>query len=123
MRNTRLVRTVTILVGVVAMASGAKAASQSYYFSQLAFAGGFQTTLTYVNYSPQTVTCTTNFYSDSGGPLGMPFSEGILSTRIDVLPQGASIHDQTIASLTAFVTEGWAEATCTGPIQASVLYR
>src|SRR5260370_4608729 len=41
----------------------------SYYFSQLAFSGGWQTTLTYVNYSPQTVTCTTNFYSASGAPL------------------------------------------------------
>ena len=73
MKNTRLISTVTILIGVVVTASRAKAASQSYYFSQLAFAGGFQSTLTYVNYSPQAVTCTTNFYSDSGGALGVPF--------------------------------------------------
>ena len=30
--------------------------TQPYYFSDLAFSGGYQTTLTYVNYSPQAVT-------------------------------------------------------------------
>jgi len=95
----------------------------SYYFSDLAFAGGFQTTLTLINYSPQSVTCTTNFYSDSGGPLLVPFTQGTISTRTDVLPAGGSIHDQTIASLTAAVSEGWARSSCTGPVQASLLYR
>jgi hypothetical protein len=42
------------------------------YFPQLAVGGGWQTTLTYVNYSPQTVTCSMTFYSDSGGPLLVP---------------------------------------------------
>jgi hypothetical protein len=53
----------------------APAPSHSYYFSQMAFGGGWQTTLTYINYSPQPVTCTTNFYSDSGGPLSIPFNQ------------------------------------------------
>ena len=97
--------------------------SQSYYFSQLAFSGGYQTTLTYVNYSPQTVTCLTNFYGDTGSPLLMPFSEGTNSNRTDTLQPGEIIHDQTVASLSAPVAQGWAQATCNGPVQASVLYR
>lgn len=95
----------------------------NYYLSQLAVSGGWQSTLTYINYSPQEVTCTTSFYSDSGSPLSVPFSQGTISTRTDTLPPGASIHDQTIASLTAAVSQGWAQASCTGPIQASLLYR
>jgi hypothetical protein len=95
----------------------------TYYFSDLAFAGGWQTTLTYINYSPQAVTCVTNFYSDSGAPLSIPFSQGTVSTRTDTLQPGQSVHDQTVASLTATVEEGWAQASCTGPVQASVLYR
>jgi hypothetical protein len=59
--------------------------SQTYYFSQLAFSGGWQTTLTFVNYSQQTVTCLTNFYSDSGSPLSIPFSGGTASNRSDTL--------------------------------------
>ena len=97
--------------------------SQTYYFSQLAFSGGYQTTLTYVNYSPQTVTCITNFYGDSGGALSLPFNEGTISTRTDTLPPGQVIHDQTIANLSAPSAQGWAQATCNGPVQASVLYR
>ena len=94
-----------------------------YYFSDFAFAGGFQMTLTYVNYSPQTVTCSTAFYSDAGTPLRIPFSSGTVASRTDTLQPGQSIHDQTIASLTAPVTEGWAQTTCTGFVQASMLYR
>ena len=94
-----------------------------YYFSQLAFGGGYQTTLTYINYSPQTVTCVTNFYSDTGAPLSIPFNEGTISTRTDVLQPGQSIHDQSTANLSAAVSEGWGQATCSGPVQASVLYR
>jgi hypothetical protein len=97
--------------------------SQPYYFSQLAFGGGYQTTLTYINYSPQTVTCVTNFFSDTGGALSIPFNEGTISTRTDVLQSGQSIHDQSVASLTATGQEGWAQASCSGLVQASVLYR
>jgi hypothetical protein len=95
----------------------------NYYFSQLALGGGWQMTLTYVNYSPQTVTCTTNFYTDTGGPLAVPFNQGTTPTRTDILPPGGSIHDQTVASLTAGVTQGWAQSTCNGGIEASLLYR
>ena len=102
----------------------AGANSQTYYFSQLpAIAGGWQTTLTYINYSAQSVTCTTSFYSDSGALLALPFSEGTFATRTDVLPPGGSVHDQTTASLTAAATTGWAQSLCTGPVEASVLFR
>jgi hypothetical protein len=106
----------------------APAPSQNYYFSQLAVGGGWQSTLTYVNYSPQTVTCTTNFYtnsgtSNSGVPLAVPFTQGTISTRTDVLPGGGSIHDQTTAILTSAVSQGWVQATCSGAIAASLLYR
>jgi hypothetical protein len=97
--------------------------SQSYYFSDLAFAGGYQTLLTYINYGSQAVTCTTNFFGDSGAPLSIPFAQGTISSRVDVIPPGGSIHDQTTANLVAAVTEGWAQASCTGPVQASLLYR
>lgn len=99
--------------------------TSSYYFSDLAFAGGYQTTLTLINYSPQAIICTTNFFADSGSPLSIPFGQGVgvVTTRSDVLPPGGSIHDQTTASLTDGVTEGWAQAGCTGPVQASLLYR
>ena len=36
---------------------------------------------------------------------------------------GASIHDPTTAPHTGSVVEGWAQATCTGPVQASMLFR
>jgi hypothetical protein len=101
----------------------APSSSSSYYFSQLAVGGGWQTTLTYVNYSPQPVTCMTSFYSDQGTPLAIPFNQGTISTRTDVLPPGGSIHDQSVASLSAAVSQGWAQAACTGPLAASVLYR
>jgi hypothetical protein len=97
--------------------------SQSYYFSDLVFGGAFQTTLTYINYGPTSVTCTTSFFADSGTSLSIPFTQGTISSRVDVLPLGGSIHDQTTANLSATVTEGWAHASCTGPVQASLLYR
>jgi sugar lactone lactonase YvrE len=129
---------------LVGSAPGGATSAQSYYFSDLAFAGGFQTTLTYINYSPNSITCTTTFYSDTGAPLSVPFTQGNITsqltanaittsskstgaqrhaTRTDTIPAGGSVHDQTIATLTAAVVEGWAQATCTGPVQASLLYR
>lgn len=95
----------------------------TYYFSQLAFANGYQTVLTYVNYSPQTITCVTNFYSDAGTPLSIPFAQGTISTRTDVLAPGDSIHDISLANLSSPQEQGWGQGTCTGPVQASVLYR
>jgi hypothetical protein len=96
---------------------------QTYYLSHLAFAGGFQTTLTYINYGTQSVTCSTKFYANSGDLLSIPFAPGPISTRTDVLAPGASIHDQTNADPTADVSQGWAIANCTGPVRASLLYR
>ena len=99
--------------------------SRSYYFPHLTFGGGYQTTLTYVNYSPQTVTCVTNFYGDSGSPLSIPFSQGTISSRTDAMPPGQIVHDQSVADLNAtpIEVEGWAQATCSGAVQASVLFR
>lgn len=99
--------------------------SNTYYFSQLATTGGYQTTLTYINYSLQTVTCVTNFFSDAGTPLPIQFNQGTISTRTDVLSPGQSIHDQSLGNPNVPYQQGqgWAQATCTGPVQASVLYR
>ena len=97
--------------------------AQTYNFAHFAVAGGWQTTLTLINYSPQTVTCATSFYSDSGAPLQVPFSGGTSSSRTDTLLPGNSVHDQTTASVSAAVTEGWVQTTCSGPVQASLLYR
>ena len=95
----------------------------TYYFSHYAFAENWESILTYNNYSPAAVTCTTNFYGDNGQPLAVPFAQGAVTTRTDVLAAGGSIHDQTTAPHTGTVVEGWAQATCTGPVQASMLFR
>jgi hypothetical protein len=76
-----------------------------------------------VNYSPQQVTCTTNFYSDTGSPLSVPFAQGTISTRTETIPPGGSVHDQTTASPASSVAQGWAQAFCTGPVQVSLLFR
>ena len=116
-------------VGQVAGASitgpvtGSASFGNDYYLSHLAFAGGWQSTLTFVNYSPQQVTCTTSFYSDTGSQLSVPFGQGTISTRTETIPPGGSVHDQTNASLTAAVAQGWAQAFCTGPVQVSLLFR
>ncbi len=122
MNTTRVVPALAILLWGVG-AAPAEAASVPYYFSHLVFSGGWQTTLTFVNYSPQTITCVTNFYSDLGAGLPVQFSEGIVTTRTDVLQPGQTVHDETIANPSATVVQGWAVATCTGPLQASLLYR
>jgi hypothetical protein len=97
--------------------------TSAYYFPHLAVGGGFQTTLTYVNYSPQAVSCQTTFYSDSGAALQVPFAGGSVSTRTDSLGAGADIHVQTTAGATDALLSGWAQAQCTGPVKASLLYR
>ena len=120
------VGTVGLATGAVitGLATGTAQFNQgnTYYFSDFAFAEHWESTLTYNNYSPQTVTCTTNFYGD-GVPLAVPFAQGSVTTRTDVLAPGASIHDLTTAPHTGTVVEGWAQATCTGPVQASMLFR
>lgn len=95
----------------------------TYYFSQMAIQIGYQTTMTYINYSPQTVTCVTNFYADSGSALSVPFSTGAVSTRTDTLGPGESIHAQTTGQLSGSLLQGWAVANCDGPIKGSLLYR
>jgi hypothetical protein len=110
------------ITGLTAAITGPLVPQIPYYFSQLATGGGWQTTLTLINYSPQPVTCVTNFYSEIGSPLSVSFSQGSVSTRTDTLQAGQSIHDQTTGSPPALI-QGWAQAICTGPIQASVLYR
>ncbi len=89
----------------------------SYYFPQLAFGGGFQTTLTYVNYSPQSVTCQTMFYSDAGGALQVPFPGGLVSQRTDNLAAGADIHIETNAAAGSANQGGWAVGQCSAPVK------
>jgi hypothetical protein len=110
-----------------ASAGGSAGSPMDYYFSDLVFNGGFQTTLTYINYSTVSVTCTTTFYNDTGGPLAVPFGQaGTVVTRTDVLAPGQSFHDAApppgFAGLPTS-SEGWAHGSCSGPIQASLLYR
>jgi hypothetical protein len=95
----------------------------TYYFPHLALGGGWQTTLTYVNYSAETVTCQTSFFSDSGAPLAVSFGGAASSIRTDTLAPGATVHQQSQANLNAAVGTGWAQAQCTGPLKASLLFR
>lgn len=98
--------------------------SRNYYFSHLTFGGGYQMTVTYVNYSPQTVTCTTKFHGDSGDDLSVPFKQGTIATRTDTLPPGQMVHDESVADLNSPEAKtGWAEGNCSGPVQASLLFR
>lgn len=101
--------------------SGQLSLNPVYYFSHLALGGGWQTTLTYINYSPQAVSCQTTFLSDSGQPLTVPFADQAGASRTDSLQPGGSVHVQTQA--TGALAEGWAYAQCTGPIKASLLFR
>lgn len=92
-------------------------ASTTYYLPHLAIGGGWQTTLTYVNYSPTPVTCTTTFLGDDGSPLQVPFPTPIPTQ----LGPGASFHLETNA--TGAEVGGWGQAVCNGPIKASLLFR
>ena len=44
-------------------------------------------------------------------------------SRTDVLPPGGSVHQETNVELSAPLARGWARATCSGPLKASLLYR
>ena len=84
----------------------------------------WQTTITYINYSSQEVTCETDFISDFGNPLMVSFAElGTVVSRTDVLPPGGSVHQETNVDLSAPLAPGWARSTCSGPVKASLLYR
>jgi hypothetical protein len=107
-------------VGIV---FGLDTATSTYYFPQLAFGSGWQTTLTYVDYSPQSTSCQTTFYGDSGAHVMVPFGQTSVSVRSDTLNAGATLHQQTTADPAAAVTSAWAVAVCSSPIKASILYR
>ena len=98
--------------------------STTYYFPHLAVGASWQTTITYINYSREEVSCQTDFISDHGTPLMVSFAElGTVDSRTDVLPPGGSVHQETNVALSAPLAPGWARATCSGPVQASLLFR
>ena len=108
----------------VSCGDGLTSGGPTYYFPHLAVGEGWQTTITYINYSPQEVTCQTEFLSDHGSPLMVSFAAlGTVPSRTDVLPPGGSVHQETNVDLNASLALGWARATCSGPVQASLLYR
>ena len=98
--------------------------STIYYFPHLAVGASWQTTITYINDSPQEVTCRTDFISDHGNPLMVSFPGlGTVVSRTDVLPPGGAVHEETNVELNAALAPGWAQATCSGPVKASLLFR
>ena len=98
--------------------------STTYYFPHLAVGAGWQTTITYINYSPEEVSCQTDFISDHGSPLMVSFAGlGTVVSRTDVLPPGGSVHQETNVELSAPLAPGWARSTCSGPVKASLLFR
>ena len=97
---------------------------RTYYFPHLAVGAGWQTTLTYINYSAEAVSCETEFLSDQGTPLTVSFADrGTVTERTDGLPPGGSVHEETDVELSSPLAAGWARATCSGPVKASLLYR
>ena len=104
---------------------------QIYYFPHLAVGQKWQTTITYINYSAEEVSCRTDFLSDQGTPLMVSFADkGTVPSRTDVLLPGGSVllpggsvHQETNVELNAPVAPGWARATCSGPVKASLLFR
>ena len=116
------------LAAVLLLAAGSRPlqaqGSTTYYFPHLAVGASWQTTITYINYSPEEVTCQTDFISDHGSPLMVSFAGlGTVVSRTDVLPPGGSVHQETNVDLSAPLAPGWARATCSGPVKASLLFR
>ena len=98
--------------------------STTYYFPHLAVGASWQTTITYINYSREEVSCQTDFISDHGTPLMVSFAAlGTVDSRTDVLPPGGSVHQETNVDLNASLAPGWARANCSGPVKASLLFR
>jgi hypothetical protein len=110
-------------VNVGGLVFGLDTGTSAYYFPHLAFAGGWQTTVTYVNYSPLNVSCQTTFYTDIGTPLLIPFGATTISSRGDAFAPGADLHEQTTGVAAPPFVSGWAVALCSSPIKASVLFR
>ena len=85
---------------------------------------GWQTTITYINYSGEEVSCRTEFLSDQGTPLMVSFPAlGPDVARTDNLPSGGAVHQETNVDLSAPLSPGWARANCSGPVKASLLFR
>ena len=123
LRTTGAVAEVTLTAEFDATVSP-PAGGRIYYFPHLAVGAGWQTTLTYINYSAEEVSCRTDFLSDQGTPLMVSFpSLGPDVRRTDMLPPGGSVHEETDMGLSARLAAGWARATCTGPVKASLLFR
>ncbi len=102
---------------------GSATGPATYYFAHIATAGPWRTTFTYVNATAQQVSCSTSFYSDSGGPLPLLFNGTSVSSTSDTIPPGGVARRQTDAQSGSPVTTGWAQAQCTGPVKASALFR
>ena len=114
----------TVTVTVDPEAEPPPAGDRIYYFPHLAVGAGWQTTITYISYSPQEVTCQTDFLSDQGTPLMVSFADRrTVPSRTDVLLPGGSVHQETNVELSAPAVLGWARATCSGPVKTSLLYR
>ncbi len=108
----------------VSCGDGLTSGGPIYYVPHLAVGASWQTTITYINYSPEEVNCQTDFISDHGTPLMVSFADqGTVVSRTDVLPPGGSVHQETNVDLNASLAPGWARANCSGPVKASLLYR
>ena len=108
----------------VSCGDGLTSGGLTYYFPHLAVGASWQTTITYINYSPEEVRCQTDFISDHGTPLMVSFADkGTVPSRTDVLLPGGSVHQETNVELNAPFAPGWARATCSGPVKASLLFR
>ncbi len=95
-----------------------------YYFAQMVIGGGWQSTLTYVNYTRDSANCQTSFSDTSGAPLTVPFGgKPASSSRTDRIAAGGVLHQESTVDPTAPVVTGWALARCDGPIKANLLYR
>ncbi len=95
-----------------------------YYFPHLAVGAGWQSTITYINYSQDPVTCQTHFIGDDGGALMVSFpGSGPVDDRTDVLRPGGTVHEETNVDVNGPLAPGWALAACSGPVKASLLFR
>ena len=96
----------------------------TFYFPHLAVGASWQTTISYINYSLEEVTCDTDFLSDDGSPLTVSFAGlGRVVSRTDVLPPGGTVRQETNVGRSVPLAPGWARATCSGPVKASLLFR
>ena len=121
-RCSRLIAILAIGMWFAALPASAQ---NDYFYPHFLMGENWQTTITIINYSPQSVTCTTSFFNDNGAPLPVPFgSQAAASSRQDVLAPGGSVHVESSADpgLPAPFA-GWAKSSCTGPVNASLLFR